>query len=84
MELEKKFKSLWYKENIKHQAKRIKDLTKILSEMDKGKKIVFATDIGGKFGGLGYIMPTREWVVGDLNEARENLVEYRNRLKKVI
>lgn len=84
MGIEKSFKKLWFRENIKHEGKRIKDLKKILQEMDKGKKVVLAMDVGGKLAGIGYVFPERQWVADDLRESQQNLSEYKGKLRKVL
>lgn len=84
MAIKKSLKKLWYKENVKHYASRSRDLKKLLNEMGKGKKVVLALDVGGKFGGLSYLLPEKEWVKRELKESQENLAEYRSKLRKVI
>jgi len=84
MSIEKGIKKLLIKRGIKRESRKIQDLKKILSEMDKGKKVVLALDVGGKIGTLSYFMPEREWVADDLRESQQSLSEYKSKLRKVI
>jgi hypothetical protein len=75
---------LFRKKEVKYERQKVRDLRRILIEMDSGKRIALATDIGGKLGGLWYIFPERQWVVDELKHSQEKLKEFESKLKKVV
>lgn len=84
MKIIRKLEAGWYKDSIEEEKRKIKDLQKILREMDKGKRVYLAVAVGGRVRGAGYILPERGWIQEDLERARDKLQDYKIKLKKVM